>query len=81
MMQPNAMYVAKECQNMATRSPNSVVFKNGATIMMGALVAATVAGVILQIYREFKPSKTTMVAREAYRRDQARADDDQAKGR
>jgi hypothetical protein len=50
------MLVAKECQHMAKNAPggDSQAFQKGAMIMMGAMVFASVGGVILQLYRELK---------------------------
>lgn len=50
------MLVAKECQHMAksANGGDSVAFQKAAVVMMGAMVAASVGGVILQLYRELK---------------------------
>ena len=54
------LYIARECQNMATKAGNdSMAFQKGAMVMMGAMVMATVAGVLLQLWKEWKHSTPT----------------------
>jgi len=56
MLPPNPLYVAKECQHMATKANgiDSVAFQKGAMIMMGVMVAASVGGVALQLLKELR---------------------------
>lgn len=54
MTNASPLFIAKECQQMAAKAHgnDSVAFQKGAMIMMGAMVAASVGGVILQLWRE-----------------------------
>lgn len=50
------MLIAKEAQHMAKNANggDSVAFQKAAVVMMGAMVAASVGGVILQLYKELR---------------------------
>lgn len=52
----NPLYVAKECQQMAGKAhgTDSVAFQKAAVVMMGAMVVASVGGVILQLWKELR---------------------------
>lgn len=55
MTAANPLFVARECQNMASKAgAESAAFQKGAMCLMGVMVVATVAGVLLQVYKEWK---------------------------
>lgn len=55
-MQSSPLFIAKECQRMAgdAKGGDSMAFQKGAMCLMGAMVVASVAGVLLQIWKEWK---------------------------
>jgi hypothetical protein len=48
------LHIAREAQHMAmnAKGRDSEAFQKGALVMMGVMVAASVGGVLLQLYRE-----------------------------
>jgi hypothetical protein len=59
MSATNPFFVAKECQRMAgdAKGMDSVAFQKAAVVMMGAMVAATVLGTVLQLRKDLKADK------------------------
>src|SRR5882724_6144651 len=49
----NPLLIAKECHHLATKAGGEgQAFQKGAMVMMGAMVVASVGGVVLQLWKE-----------------------------